>query len=198
MQKYYEILNISQSATDEEIEQAYLTLKEKYSKERFLEGEIGNEAAKNLTKLETAYLEIKEYRKKHKSESQEVDFSEVEENIKNHDYVKAQRILDDFSERNAEWHYLQSVLFYKKNWINESKKQLEIALSMDPHNSKYLNSYAKMKEKIEYNDRFYQSGTYNSSSQQTQNTQQMGGTDDCCSYCATLCCLNLMCNSCCR
>ena len=33
MQKYYEILNISQSATDEEIEQAYLTLKEKYSKE---------------------------------------------------------------------------------------------------------------------------------------------------------------------
>lgn len=200
MQKYYEILNISQNATDEELEQAYSKLKDKYSKDRFLEGEAGNEAAKNLTKLETAYMEIKEYRKKHKisGDSQVVDFSEIEECIKNHDYAKAQRLLDDFSERNAEWHYLQSVLFYKKNWINESKKQLEIALSMDPHNSKYLNSYAKMKEKIEYNDKFYQSGNYNSGSQQNETNQQMGGTNDCCSYCATLCCINLMCNSCCR
>ena len=70
MQEYYKILNISQDATDEQVEIAYKELKEKYSRERFYEGSVGNEAAKNLTKLEAAYHEIKEARKKVKIENQ--------------------------------------------------------------------------------------------------------------------------------
>ena len=57
-----------------------------------------------------------------------------------HKIAEAQTKLDDFNGRNAEWHYLQSVVFYKKNWVNESKKQLEIAISMDGSNEKYKNS----------------------------------------------------------
>ena len=60
MQEYYKVLNISADATNEEVENAYKTLKAKYSKERFMEGEIGNEAARMLTKVETAYFEIME------------------------------------------------------------------------------------------------------------------------------------------
>ena len=58
MQEYYKILGISESASIEEINDAYNRLKSQYSKDRFLEGEAGNEAAKKLTKLETAYSEI--------------------------------------------------------------------------------------------------------------------------------------------
>ena len=58
MQEYYKILGLSENATDEEIDAQYEKLKERYSRERFYEGEIGNEAARNLTKLETAYTEI--------------------------------------------------------------------------------------------------------------------------------------------
>ena len=64
MQENYKILGVSESATDEEIDTAYAQLKRKYSNERFYEGEIGNEAAKNLTKLENAYAEIIASRKK--------------------------------------------------------------------------------------------------------------------------------------
>ena len=67
MQENYKILGISESATDEEVENAYNTLKEKYQKDRFLEGEAGNLAAKNLTKIKTAYQEIIEDRKKKKN-----------------------------------------------------------------------------------------------------------------------------------
>ena len=195
MQKYFEILGLPVTATDEEIENAYKTLKEKYSRERFLEGEKGNEAAKQLTKLETAYNEIMENRKANSSDLN--SFVTVEELIKAGNISLAQAKLDDISDRNAEWHYLQSVIFYKKNWLNESKKQLEIAMNIEPHNNKYAEAYTRLKDKMEYNNRQYNNGYYGNQSQQ-QTSQQMGGTDSngCVNDCLTLCCMNMMCNMC--
>lgn len=200
MQEYYKILNLPQDASIEEIEKAYQALKDKYSKERFYEGEIGNEAARQLTKVETAYSEIMASRKNANSKSETVnDFSEVESLIKKGDISAAQEKLDNCVDRNAEWHYLQSVVFYKKNWINESKKQLEIALSMDPHNVKYSDSLTKLKQKIEFNDRQFHSANSTSYGEQDVN-RQMGGTDSngCLTFCATWCCMDMLCSMCCR
>ncbi len=205
MQEYYKILNISEDASIEEIESAYKTLKEKYSRDRFLEGEAGNDAARLLTKVETAYHEIMASRKNNQSEEKTspVDFSEVESLIKKGDITSAQEKLDNINDRNAEWHYLQSVIFYKKNWINESKKQLEIALSMEPHNNKYAEDFAKLKQKMDYNDRQFRSGNTNFNSAngpQEDYNRQMGGTDSngCLSFCATWCCMDMLCSMCCR
>ena len=63
MNEYYELLGLSESATDEEITRRYEELKAKYKEDRWLDGEAGNEAAKMLTKLETAYREITASRK---------------------------------------------------------------------------------------------------------------------------------------
>ncbi len=200
MQEYYKLLNLEQDATDQEIEVAYKQLKEKYSKERFCEGEVGNEAAKNLTKLETAYHEIIESRKTFKQNDgrTQVDFEQVVNCIKNGDFTKAQQLLDDIGERNAEWHYLQSVIFYKKNWINESKKQLEIALSMEPHNVKYSDDLAKLKQKMEFNERQFKSGNMNYNADPVNNRQMGGDAGGCLSFCATWCCMDMLCTLCCR
>lgn len=205
MQEYYKILNVSENATIEEIEASYKQLKEKYSKERFYEGEVGNQAAKNLTKLETAYHEIMNNKKNFESNDKyfDVDFSDVEELIKKGDIAGAQQKLDDITDRSAEWHYLQSVVFYKKNWSNESRKQLEIAMNMDPHNTKYADAYTKLKQKMAYNDRQFHSGNANYNSQNTYQEnpqQQMGGSDtnNCLSFCATWCCMDMLCSMCCR
>ncbi len=201
MQEEYKILGVSESATDEEINEAYRTLKEKYSRERFYEGEIGNEAAKNLTKLENAYTEIMASRGGDNKEAHngKVNYDEVERLIKEKKLDEAQVKLDDFSERDAEWHYLQALIFYRKNWTNESKKQLEIAMNMEPRNTKYSETYTKLKQKTEYNENRYQSG--NASSAQFnygKNDRQMGG-DECgsfCDCCSTMICINCLCNSC--
>ena len=139
MQEFYKILGVSENATDEEIEAAYSRLKDEYSRDRFLEGEAGNLAAKNLTKLETAYQEIKESRRNTaKPDGKEPEsLEEVEKLLKAGKIAEAQTALDNVTDRSAEWHYLQSVVFYKKNWLNESKKQLEIAMNIEPHNQKY-------------------------------------------------------------
>lgn len=107
MQENYKILGISENATDDEVREAYRTLKEKYREERFMEGERGNEAAKRLTQVETAYSEIMAYRQQVKDATAgSYDFSEVEALLKEGKIAEAQEKLDNYNDRNAEWHYL--------------------------------------------------------------------------------------------
>ena len=53
-----ELLGLSEGATEEEIKDAYSKLRAKYLEDRFKDGEEGNEAARMLTRLDTAYAEI--------------------------------------------------------------------------------------------------------------------------------------------
>ena len=202
MQEYYKILGLSENATDEEIDAAYNKLEDKYSRERFYEGEIGNDAARNLTKLETAYQEIKESRRNTATPNggEPESLAEAEKLLKAGKISEAQTALDNISERGAEWHYLQSVVFYKKNWLNESKKQLEIAMNMEPHNEKYADSYTKLKQKMEFNEKQFRSGNAGYSGNAAPETdRQMGGSgaSDCLSFCATWCCIDMLCSVCC-
>ena len=202
MQEYYKILNIPEDATNEEVENAYQELKNKYSRERFLEGEAGNFAAKQLTRVETAYQEIMASRRrdsKQTSTDDSCEFSTIDSLIKEGNIALAQEKLDNITDRTAEWHYLQSVIFYKKNWINESKKQLEIAVSMDPKNKKYSDDLSKLKAKMEQTEKQFKSGNaYNNPNNDYDNRQMGGNMSECESCCTTWCCTNLMCNLCCR
>jgi tetratricopeptide (TPR) repeat protein len=201
-----ELLGLSEGATKQEITQAYETLRAKYLEDRFLDGEVGNNAAKMLTKIETAYNELlNELSEDDKGEDGGEAYEKVEALIKSGDLQGAQRALDEFNERNAQWHYLQSVVFYRKNWVNESKKQLEIAMSLEPENSKYKETYKKLNEKIEYDARNH---TGEGANQTVYNGQNLnGGQDDqmggnFCSQCITCCyinlCVNCLCNMCCH
>lgn len=195
MNDLYGIFGLTSSCTDEELEQKYEELKKKYSEDRFLEGDAGNEAAKKLTEIKTAYAEIKSERseKNFSSEQDSGLYREVEDLIKNGDLTSAQDKLDAFNERGAEWHYLQSVLFYKKNWLNESKKQLEIAMQMDGNNQKYKNSYEKLVNKIKSDsDKTFTSysGDRGSAAPDYGDQPQMGGN-----YCLEWCCEMAICNA---
>ena len=195
MQENYKILGLEPDATDEELDAAQNKLKEKYQRERFYEGEIGNDAARKLTKLENAYKEIKAARYTAENTDFSGAYTNIEELIKANKIAEAQTCLDEFSERNAEWHYLQAVIFYKKNWLNESKKQLEIAMSMDSGNSKYTDAYTKLKQRMAYTEQHF-NATHDES---TQNNRQMGGSsNDCIGCCLDWLCMNMLCNMCCR
>ena len=208
--KYYELLGVTEEMSDEQISEAYETLKKKYSEERFLEGEAGTEAAKMLNKIDVAYNEImterRESRMAGKSDS---SYTQVEELIRDGKYAEAEKALDAFNERPAEWHYLYSVVFYRKNWVNESKKQLEIAMQMDPHNEKYKTAYSKLKEKIEFDKKNAQNaqsgqgtatgapqGNAQGNAQMDNDQPQMGGGGGLCESCATCCACNMLFNCC--
>ena len=173
----YELLQIAETATDEEVKEAYRALKKKYNEEMWQDGEAGNHAARMIVKLDAAYEEIMNERRelgKEKSGSGDA-LGEVSDAIKKGEISRAQSLLDNFNERNAEWHYLQSVVFYKKNWMNESKKQLEIAMQMDPSNAKYKESYDKLSARAEYKTE--SGGAANTDPNPDSGDTQMGGRD---------------------
>ncbi len=210
--KNLEILGLSESATLDDVKSAYETLRAKYLEERFMDGETGNNAAKMLTKIETAYSELTREMSESAATGDGDAFSRVEELIKAGNIQDAQRELDSFNERGAQWHYLQSIVYYRKNWINESKKQLEIAIQLDGGNEKYKEAYRKLNDRINYNANAapnqgqpdggaYQNGTYQG---QTMNgggqSDQMGGNAcaQCLDCCYTYMCISCLCDGCCR
>ena len=195
MKEYYELLGLTESATDEEITARYEELKAKYKEDRWLDGEAGNEAARKLTQVEAAYRELMASRKEQdKNTDGQNTFEEISALLKEDKLSEAQTMLDNFNERTAEWHYLQAVVFYKKNWTSDCKKQLEIAMEMDPDNQKYRNAYGKMNAKNDYQQQ--------QASQQQQNPytngmpydEQMGG-GNACSNCSS-CCYTYLCVDC--
>lgn len=206
MKEYYELLGLTESATDDEILAKYEELRAKYKEDRWLDGEAGNEAAKLLTKLEVAYTEIMASRREQSKNTEGQDaFEEIAELIKNDKLTEAQARLDNFNERNAEWHYYQAGVYYRKQWMNDSKKQLEIAMEMDPDNQKYRAEYGKLNHREEKKQQ-------QSSGQQQQQSQnpysnrplddedmQMGGSvcSNCVSCCYTYLCVDCLFSLCC-
>ena len=200
LQRYYDIIGCDSNASDDELYSAYLALRTRYQNDRFLEGEAGNLAAKKLTELNEAYAYISDYRKDNAS-GRRASFDTVDAFIRAGKINEAQHALDQFDERGAEWHYLQSVIFYKKNWINESKKQLEIAMQIEPGNEKYKNSYDKLCKQINFNEnasRQNSGGSYTHTSGRYEEPTEMMGGDSCADFCCRMAICNILLNCCCN
>ena len=204
IREYYDLLGLNEDATDEEIKERYAELKKKYNEDRWLDGEAGNEAARMLNKLDAAYTEIMSERRERSKNTDGSDaYKEIAELLKSDKLVEAQSRLDDFNERGAEWHYLQAVVFYKKNWSNESKKQLEIAMQMDPGNKKYQEAYGKLNAKNDYARQSAQAADPyaggNGAPVNNPDADQMGGNvcSNCISCCYTYLCVDCLFSLCC-
>jgi molecular chaperone DnaJ len=141
----YKALGLTEDAEEAQIEEAYLSLRGKYSEDRFLEGDAGYEGAQNLTRVEQAYAEIKRSREKVSEKiAYGSDLGAIDAKIIAGDLDLAQADLDAVADRDSEWYYLQSILFYKRGWLLESHKQLKMAVSLAPYNRKYSDALTRL------------------------------------------------------
>lgn len=195
------ILGVDKNATQSEILEAYKQKRAYYQAHVFDEGESGAQAASMLNQLDDAYQQAMEMAVESATVTGEGEsaYEQVKQAIRSKDIETAQKLLDDMSYRGAEWHYYQSVVFYEKNWLNDTKKQLEIALQMDPQNDKYKRALDNLKKKIDGSrpyDKEGSQGVYNADSTQTDRTytQRDGAVaDGICSACQALWCADCCC-----
>lgn len=195
------IIGVDKNATQSEILEAYKQKRAYYQAHVFDEGESGAQAASMLNQLDDAYQQAMEMAIESATVTGEGEsaYEQVKQAIRSKDIETAQKLLDDMSYRGAEWHYYQSVVFYEKNWLNDTKKQLEIALQMDPQNEKYKRALDNLKKKIDGSrpyDKEGSQGVYNADSTQTDRTytQRDGAVaDGICSACQALWCADCCC-----
>lgn len=193
----YEVLDLPEDSSEELLSARYAELKAKYSEQRFASGEEGNEGARKLMELEEAWKMISARLDKDRAKERfGGDFGQIDDLIKKGKYDEAQAMLDAYTERGAEWHYLQSIVFYKRDWLTESRKQLKMAVDLEPGNEKYKTALTKL-EMVMGNP---QAQAQNLGNQGTpimgeDPNAQMGGNclSNCCmAYCITDCCCNMM------
>ena len=193
----YEILGLTESATMEEIEARYQELRSQYQRDRFLPGDEGEEASEKLQQLEVAYRDIKtqlEEKEQAQSFTEDADYSKIQELVMSGNLDDAQKLLDERTTRDAEWHYIQSILFYKRNWFLESKAQLELACQMDPDNARYKQSLEKLTKILASNT--ISPDQLRTNSRPVDSQPQMGAGNGSCTGSNCLDCL--LCNMCCN
>ena len=206
MRNPYDVLGLPDISSSEVLRAKYDELRARYGEQRFRSGEEGNEGARLLSELEEAWAVIRrDIEKREFAGKYGTDFGAVDALVKNGKHSEAQEILDSITNRNAEWHYYQAMVFYKKEWLSESRAQLAIAVNMEPDNAKYKDALQKLDMVIgnstvnassignENRGPYSEGGNYNANNQyQGPNQNADNSLANCC---ATYCMVQLCCNA---
>ena len=197
----YEILEIHESATDEEVKKAYRELAKKYHPDNFKDNPLADLASDKMKAINEAYDTIQKERASRMSYNNNgqynnsggynnynsySNFPRIRELIANRRFSEAEIMLDAVgaNERNAEWFYLKGVLMNERGWFFDAQKHFEAAYKMEPGNSEYRDGFNSIKNK---SGNFYsQTGGYNTSKRQHSGCS---GCDICTGLlCADCCC----------
>lgn len=196
MRDPYEVLGVSQNATDEEVKKAYRALARKYHPDNYQDNPLADLAEEKMKEINEAYDLITKTRSGGSSSyggyntgsayqsqsysSGSSDFAQVRQHISHGNLDFAEQILQGTSVKNGEWYFLMGSIAYRRGWLDEARQNYQIACRMEPQNMEYRQALNMM-----------QNGGY------AYNTNDMSGSHcdgtDCCT---TMMCLNCLCGGC--
>lgn len=196
MRDPYEVLGVSQSASDEEIKKAYRNLARKYHPDNYQNNPLADLAEEKMKEINEAYDLITKTRsgsggygayqsggsayQRSSYNASGSDFAQVRQHINYGDIDTAEQILQGCATKNAEWYFLMGSIAYRRGWLDEARQNYQIACRMEPGNPEYRQALNMM-----------QNGGYG------YHTNNMSGSScdgmDCCT---TLLCMNCLCGGC--
>ena len=152
----YKILNISPDATDEEVKKAYRELARKYHPDNYHDNPLADLAQEKMKEINEAYELIQKQRKNasgsysdgysgssytssgsYSSASSNPTLRQVRFAINRGDLGTAERLLGETPEHTAEWNFLMGIVASRRGWLDEARRYLETAVSMEPNNLEY-------------------------------------------------------------
>ena len=139
----YELLNLSPSATKEEIRTAYRALARRWHPDRFMEGPERDWANEKMAAINAAYRAcLNGTAKAPDAESDARTLRRIEELIDGGQYPLARRMLMSIATRCAEWNYLFGAMLMKTRDTRKALIYLQVAAHQQPENAKYARAFA--------------------------------------------------------
>ncbi len=195
----YEVLGVSPNDDEETIKKAYRRLVKKYHPDRYANSPLAEEANEKLKEINLAYDMITGKAQNTSGQGAgnaygpygpfgsnpyggystnfEVSFDNVRRLIAMHMLDAAVEMLRKLPQ-NAEWYYLNGIIFLRRGWYSQAKEYIDRACGMDPQNAEYRAAQNNF--------------TQQSRSFRTYSTRL--NPLACCA--ASLCCSNLFCRYC--
>ena len=197
----YQILGVPETATDEEVKRAYRELARKYHPDNYHDNPLADLAQEKMKDINAAYEQITKMRSGGRSggngyssaggysgyqqyggqsASGSSVLQQVRIAIQTGNISRAEALLANYSDHNAEWNFLRGAVCYRRGWMDEAKRYYQTACQMDPGNAEY-------RQALEFMERGTQ--TAYRPGGQPFGTEACGGN-----LCLPLCCLWTLCN----
>ncbi len=157
MNNPYEILGISENASEEDIKTAYRELVKKYHPDKYQNNPLADLAEEKLREVNEAYDFLIKNGKGasqsfkasgYKNSYKDPQFEAIRREIDVNNLGGAEAMLDRISVKNAEWIFLSGMISYKKGWYDDAVSKMQQAVNMEPQNGEYrsaLNAMMNMK-----------------------------------------------------
>ena len=157
----YQTLNVSPTASDEEVKKAYRELARKYHPDNYHDNPLADLAQEKMKDINAAYDEIQRRRSgagSGRSTSQQSYagysyqtgyhgsgvYAKVRMAINQNDLHTAEQLLVQISDHNAEWNYLKGTVCYRRGWIDEARRYFQNACQMEPDNAEYARAFNRV------------------------------------------------------
>ncbi|MFW2488984.1 J domain-containing protein [Clostridium chromiireducens] len=129
----YEVLDIDETASEDEIKNKFKSMLEEYS-----QNQDQNTRQKVLV-ISAAYERIINGNL----------YKEIRNLIDNKKFVEAEAKLNLINNANsAEWNYLQGFISVQKGWFDSGLNYLKKSVELEPNNNEYLDSLNKLQSRV--------------------------------------------------
>lgn len=163
----YKILGVPEDASDEEIKKAYRELARKYHPDNYHDNPLEDLAQEKMKEINAAYEQITKerasgrrtggaggaygggsygyggyqsyggYRSSQSYSGQSSVLQQARIAINTGNISRAEALLANYSDHNAEWNFLKGVVCYRRGWMDEALRYYRTAVQMDPGNAEY-------------------------------------------------------------
>lgn len=195
MRDPYQVLGVSQNASEDEIKKAYRELARKYHPDNYQNNPLADLAEEKMKEINEAYDAITKQRSgggyQHQASQSgygaqggqwqqqsntNPTYARVRNMINAGDLQAAERLLYEVGRKDGEWYFLAGSIAYRRGWLDEAAQNYSMAVQLEPNNPEYRQAYSMMRQRT-----------------QGYRPQQFVSGMDGCDCCTTMLCLNCLC-----